>query len=180
MNSSELKILRNGSLSHAARLTYVLALAPSANNGMIKTNYSLIQSAIHIEPVLDFSGNMLGGYEPDFQEINKLIIELIQSKLIVPLDECEYDGYYNALRFSIPLKQTTESTTYNLFRMNLNWRPDANFNQIARLCGLSDSRYSLIELNDFIAYWSGIDKAQDAHHWNMAFIQHLKRIHRQA
>lgn len=177
MNSSELSILRNGQLSHAARLVYTLALIPSAVNGKVKPDYNIITSAIYIAPSMEITSEEQGGYNPDFSEINQLILELIAARLLEPDEECEYENYYNGIRLRLPLRQGVTQATHNLYTMNIEWRPDENFEQTARLCGLIDFRYSLVELNEFIAYWSASGKAQDSHHWNMSFIKYLKRIH---
>ena len=59
--------------------------------------------------------------------------------------------------------------------MHPSWRPGEAFHDLAKLCGLLESRFNEEELGEFMAYWLGRPEtfATD-HQWMLKFIKALK------
>lgn len=179
MNSGEVDILLNSKLSLPARIVYSVYIISCQDNGFITIDYAHIRRTLLVIPDPNQT-NAPRPYDPDFSQISIYIEELIRYQLLEQQGTCRYEHFYDHMTFRLPYRQP-KCQTFNpqLFRMHTDWRPDQNYEEQARLAGLINKDYSLLDINNFISYWIGRNDYLDSYHWNLKFIQYLKYSKRQ-
>ena len=154
MTPAEHTLLSQPKLSHPARTLYWLLLRPAClRQADFQVNYPELGRALAVE-----DPTMPGGfaYQVNARQLTELFDELIQAGLVAlpPTWQAEH---YHLCPISLPLlpSSSTLPLPQAAFAMHADWRPDGQFTNLARLCGLLDSQYTEDELGEFIAYWLG-------------------------
>lgn len=177
LNAQEIKIITNGYLHLQSRVIYTAYLSTYSENGEIVLDYVMALNSITI-----ISQNGGYAYRPNAEEINGYILELIRFGLLEPLEKpaSVVSGqvpYYSGIRCRLPARfaGTSEGTSFRLYPMHADWQPSSQFAEQAQFSGLSDISFNLTELNEFVSYWITTRAVKDDPHWNLAFINFLKR-----
>lgn len=170
MTPNEYQILLNPQLSHAARSLYTLYLHRKA-----QTHYPvcvLYPECAHVIATVHAPAHAA--------DVTVCFEELIQLDLVHCIQGHD-QTHYHTQAFTLPqsdFKQAAQARLplpADVFAMRIDWRPDAQFTQLSRLCGLMQDDFSEEELGEFIAYWLGRpDVLQSQHHWMLKFIKVLK------
>ncbi|MGN1392886.1 MAG: DnaT-like ssDNA-binding domain-containing protein [Succinivibrionaceae bacterium] len=175
MNTNELQILLKSSISHQAKLIYSIILTSSEFEGKVKLNYLNFRQVLLLTRIneLRFTETV---YDPNMQEINNFVNELIFHGLIKIVTEPKIPNYFDECTCIMLLRNSQNNLDFNqqLVKLTPNWRPSPSFNEQARLAGLIDSKFTIMDINDFISYWIGKNEFATPYRWNDRFIKHLK------
>lgn len=172
MNNAELDALSQA-VSNEARVLYLLILRPGANTTgeSEPLNYKQIKTLLNARKEIITLG----------RQINSLLTELANVGLIGFHQTTDAEHSLNGKRVILPMLAATQDKFDRLHlgatAMHANWQPDTGlFNQLARLVGLLDARYTEQETGEFIAYWLGRPSNQfSLFQWTQKFVQHLKK-----
>lgn len=175
MTPTEYLQLNSPRLSHPARTLYYLHLRRLAESGApVLLSYPELGRALAVEDPQQ-PGSF--SYQVNASQLTRLLDELQEAGLIRvnhPPQESHYHGAVCVLPCltqafnSLPIPQAAHP-------MQPSWRPGEAFHDLAKLCGLLESRFNEEELGEFMAYWLGRPEtfATD-HQWMLKFIKALK------
>ncbi len=174
MTPAEYALLSQPKLSHPARTLYWLLLRPAClRQADFQVNYPELGRALAVE-----DPSVPGGfaYQVTARQLTELFDELIQAGLVTLPPDWQGE-HYHLCPIQLPLLpgENALPLPQAAFAMHADWRPDAQFTNLARLCGLLDSQYAEEELGEFIAYWLGRpEQFANQHQWQLKFIKALK------
>ena len=181
LSNNELAVITNGFLSLQARLVYSVYLVSCAENGEIILDY--IRAAQTVTIIDPNTGCAV--YRPNYNDVNGFIMELINAGLLEvknnPVTQADGSQVYNGVLCRLPYRFYNEMTrcSFRLYKMHPDWQPTEQFFDQARFSGLNSTEYTMAELQDFISYWITRDNVKDDSLWNLAFINYLKRKHKE-
>lgn len=171
MTPAEYQALTSPRLSHPARSLYQYYLRHHARGDQTQPlDYPDLGKALAVQGEGEYR------YRVTPAELTALVDELLEAGLLSPLERPHPQHYHGAV-FSLPLKrlQGLAPLPSRQFAMHPEWRPDAQFGGLARLCGLLDSHFDETELGEFIAYWLGRPEVfENQHQWMLKFVRKLK------
>lgn len=171
MTPAEYQALTSPTLSHAARSLYQLYLQHQAQGDRTQPlDYPQLGKALTVQGQGDYR------YRVTPATLTELVDELIAVGLL-DLQHNPHPQHYHGGVFSLPLKhlQGLAPLPSRQFAMHPQWRPDEQFDGLARLCGLLDSHIDETELGEFIAYWLGRPEVfENQHQWMLKLIRKLK------
>lgn len=171
MTPAEYQALTSPRLSHPARSLYILFLRHMARGDHTQPlDYPQLGKALAITADGEYR------YRVTPVALTALLEELQQAGLLQLTDKPQAAHYHGA-RFQLPLKGMSGLAPLpaRQFAMHGDWRPDQQFDGLARLCGLLDSQFDETELGEFIAYWLGRPEVfENQHQWTLKFVRTLK------
>ncbi|WP_375055339.1 DnaT-like ssDNA-binding domain-containing protein [Zobellella sp. DQSA1] len=171
MTPAEYQALTSPRLSHPARSLYQFYLRHSARGDHTQAlDYPSLGKALAVQGEGEFR------YRVTPVELTALVDELLEAGLLSPQAKPNPQHYHGAV-FLLPLKrlQGLAPLPSRQFAMHPEWRPDDQFDGLARLCGLLDSHFDDTELGEFIAYWLGRPEVfENQHQWMLKFVRKLK------
>ncbi|WMC09418.1 DnaT-like ssDNA-binding domain-containing protein [Oceanimonas pelagia] len=171
MTPAEHQALTSPRLSHPARSLYLLYLRHQARGELTHPlDYPSLGRALAVQGKGDYR------YRVTPADLTALVDELQQAGLLA-LEERPHPQHYHGARFRLPLKNLQGLTPLpaRQFAMYPEWRPDEQFEGLARLCGLLDCHFDDVELGEFIAYWLGRPEVfENQHQWMLRFVRQLK------
>ncbi|MFD1009049.1 DnaT-like ssDNA-binding domain-containing protein [Oceanisphaera ostreae] len=171
MTPAEYQALTSPKLSHPARSLYQLYLQHQARGDQTQAlDYPVLGKALAVQ------GDGGYRYRVTPATLTELIDELLAVGLLSLLENPHPQHYHGAV-FSLPLKrlQGLVALPSRQFAMHPQWRPDEQFDGLARLCGLLDSHIDETELGEFIAYWLGRPEVfENQHQWMLKLVRKLK------
>lgn len=175
MTPTEYLQLSSPRLSHPARTLYYLHLRRQAGSGApVILSYPELGRALAVEDPQQISGF---SYQVNASQLTRLLDEL-QEVGLIRLDTQPQENHYHGATCLLPcLSQTFQSAPLpqTAHPMLTHWRPGEAFHDLAKLCGLLDSRFSEEELGEFMAYWLGRPETYATEHqWMLKFIKALK------
>ncbi|PSJ46814.1 DnaT-like ssDNA-binding domain-containing protein [Zobellella taiwanensis] len=171
MTPAEYQALTSPQLSHPARSLYLLYLRQQARGELTQPlDYPGLGKALAVQ------GEGHYRYRVTPAELTALVDELCRAGLL-SLHDRPHPQHYHGARFRLALKQLAGLAPLpsRQFAMHPEWRPDDQFDGLARLCGLLDSHFDETELGEFIAYWLGRPEVfENQHQWMLKFVRKLK------
>ncbi|OIN06650.1 DnaT-like ssDNA-binding domain-containing protein [Oceanisphaera psychrotolerans] len=171
MTPAEYQALTSPRLSHPARSLYQLYLRHHARGDITQAlDYPLLGKALAVQGEGEYR------YRVTPAELTALVDELLDAGLL-SLVQNPHPQHYHGAVFSLPLKglQGLAPLPSRQFAMHPQWRPDEQFDGLARLCGLLDSHVDETELGEFIAYWLGRPEVfENQHQWMLKLVRKLK------